>query len=230
MTRIKHNWMILGTVFCLSVAVQADTLYLDDGSVLTGLVIQETANDCVIANARYGDLLVSRSHILYQETGVAVDTLDTFTITRDAATVIARVMHSVPVLAADTSDFKLMVPGQVKAICDSNGLEIPMTPRLIGSNTLVTMKTLDLAPDTTSLIATSLQDGMIQPTPSGHLAFSAHYIPDHAKTIRVVLKYPKTFKLQSITPEPQLQLDGLIVWEQTLNRQQQFAPILVFTP
>ena len=230
MTRIKHNWMILGTVFCLSMAVQADTLYLDDGSVLTGLVIQETADDCVIANARYGDLLVLKSNILYRETGAPVDTLETFTITRDATTVIARVMRSVPDLAADTSSFRLMVPGEVKAICDNNGLEIPMTGRLIGNNALVTLSTLDLAPDTTSLIATALQDGMVQPTASGHLAFRTRYIPDQAKTIRVVLKYPKTFKLQSISPEPQLQLNGLIIWEQTLNRQQQFAPSITFTP
>ncbi|MCP4454615.1 MAG: hypothetical protein GY809_24415, partial [Planctomycetes bacterium] len=97
-------------------------------------------------------------------------------------------------------------------------------------NTLVTINTLDLAQDTSSLIATSLQDGMIQPTPSGHLAFRAHYIPDKAQTIRVVLKFPKAFKLQSITPEPLIELDGLIVWEQTLNRQQKFAPTITFTP
>lgn len=230
MTRLTYSLIALGFAFGVSLTTHADTLYLDDGSVLTGLVIQDTAKDCVIANARYGDLLVNKSHILYHETGAAVDTLETFTITRDATTVISRVMHSVPALAADTTDFRLMVPGEVKAICDSRGLEIPMTGRLIGNNTLITMSTLDLAPDTTSLIATSLQDGMVQPTASGHLAFSAHYIPDQAKTIRVVLKYPKTFKLQSITPEPQLQLDGLIVWEQSLNRQQQFAPTLTFTP
>jgi len=230
MTHIKHNWMILGTVFCLSAAVQADTLYLDDGSVLTGLLIQDTANDCVIANARYGDLLVSKSHILYQETGVAMDTLETFTITRDATTVISRVIRSVPDLASDTASFRLMIPGEVKAVCDSNGLEIPISSRLIGTNSVVTINILDMGPDTTSLIATSLQDGMIQPTASGHLAFEAHYIPDQAQTIRVVLKFPKAFKLQSIAPEPQLQLDGLIVWEQALNRQQQFAPTLTFTP
>jgi hypothetical protein len=230
MTRLIHKVMIVCIVLSVSLVASGDTLYLDDGSVLTGLVIQDTPNDCVIANARYGDLLVSKSHILYQETGAAVDTLETFTITRDAATVIARVMRSVPDLAADTSSFRLMVPGEVKAICDSNGLEIPMTSRLIGNNTLVTLNTLDLAPDTTSLIATSLQDGMIQPTPSGHLAFKAHYIPDQPKTIRVVLKYPRTFKLLSITPEPLIQLNGLIVWEQTLNRQQKFAPTITFTP
>lgn len=230
MTRLTQKTMILGIVFCLSVATHADTLYLDDGSVLTGLVIQDTTDDCVIASARVGDLLVSRSHILYQETGTRVDTLETFTITRDAAVVISRVMHPVPDLAPDTTDFRLMVPGQVKAICDSHGLEIPMTGRVIGHNTLVTVNALDLAPDTTSLIATSLQDGMVQPTPSGHLAFGAHYVPDQAKTIRVVLKYPKTFKLQSISPAPQLQLDGLIVWEQALQRQQKFAPTITFAP
>ncbi len=110
------------------------------------------------------------------------------------------------------------------------GMVFGMSHQLIGSNTLVAINTLDMAPDTTSLIATSLQDGMIEPTPSGHLAFKAHYIPDQAQTLRVVLKFPKAFKLQSITPEPLLQLDGLIVWEQTLQRQQQFAPTITFTP
>jgi len=230
MIRIIHKLMILGTVLCLPLAMLADTLYLDDGSVLTGLVIQDTANDCVIANPRYGDLLVSKSHILYQETGTPMDRLETFTITRDATTVISRVIRSVPDLTSDTASFRLMIPGEVKAICDSNGLEIPISSQLIGNNTLVTIYTLDMAPDTTSLIATSLQDGMIQPTASGHLAFKAHYIPDQAQTIRLILKFPKAFKLQSVSPEPQLQLDGLIVWEQTLQRQQQFAPTITFTP
>jgi len=230
MKRLIQPLMALGMVFGISLAASGDTLYLDDGSVLTGLVIQDTAQDCVIANARYGDLLVNKSHILYQETGTPMDQLETFTITRDATTVISRVLRSVPDLASDTASFRLMIPGEVKAICDSNGLEIPMTHQLIGSNTLVTINTLDMAPDTTSLIATSLQDGMIQPTPSGHLAFKTHYIPDQAQTLRVVLKFPKAFKLQSITPEPLLQLDGLIIWEQTLQRQQQFAPTITFTP
>lgn len=230
MTRLIQPLMALGMLFSIGLTTSGDTLYLDDGSVLTGLVIQDTAHDCVIANARYGDLLVEKSHILYQEINTLVDTLETFTITRDAATVISRIQRTVPDLTADTTRFKLLVPGEVKAICDSDGLEIPFINRLIGNNSLVALNTVDLAPDTLSLLATSLQDGMIQPTASGHLAFKTQYIPDQAKTIRVVLKYPKTFKLQSITPEPQLQLDGLIIWEQTLKRQQKFAPTLVFTP
>jgi hypothetical protein len=230
MTRLIQTLMAFGLVFGINLTVSGDTLYLDDGSVLTGMVIQETADDYLITNPRYGDLLVLKSHILYQESGTLVDRMETFTITRNAATVISRIQHPLPNLTPDTASFRLLVPGEVKALCDSKGLEIPVTSRLIGNNTLVTVSTLDLAPDTTSLIATSLQDGMIQPTPSGHLAFRAHYIPDQAQTIRVVLKFPKAFKLQSITPTPQLQLDGLIVWEQPLQRQQQFAPTLVFTP
>ncbi len=230
MRRLIQPSMALGMLFCISLTVSGDTLYLDDGSVLTGLVIQDTAQDCVIANKRYGNLLVEKSHILYQEIDTLVDTLETFTITRDAATVISRIQRPVPDLAQETTSFKLLVPGEVKAVCESNGLEIPFINRLIGNNSLVALNTVDLASDTPSLIVTSLQDGMIQSTPSGHLAFKTQYIPDQVKTIRVVLKYPKTFKLQSITPEPQLQLDGLIIWEQPLKRQQKFTPTLVFIP
>ncbi len=230
MIRYMKTFMAMGMVLGLSLTVSGDTLYLDDGSVLNGLIIQDTPIDCIITNARYGDLLVVKSHILYQESDTPVDRMETFTITRDAAAVISRIPHRLPDLTSDTTSFKLLVPGEVKAICDSHGLEIPVTRRLIGSNTLVAVSTLDLAPDTATLIATSLQDGMIEPTPSGHLAFRAHTVPDQAQTIRVVLKFPKAFKLQSITPEPLLQLDGLIVWEQTLNRQQNFAPTITFTP
>lgn len=229
---MKHT---LYTLLCLIMTlgasiVTADTLYLDDGSVLTGLVIQDADKDCVIATAVLGDLVVSKSHILFQDSSTQVDRLETFAITRDASAVISRVSCQVPTLQPDTPSFKRLITGEVQTICDSNGLEIPFTTQLIGNNSLVTINTLDMAPDTRTLIATTLQDGLIHPTPTGHLAFTTRFIPNEEQTIRVVLKYPKAFKLQSISPEPKLQLDGLIVWEQTVKRQQTFSPTITFMP
>lgn len=226
MIRLTHTTLCFFMMLCMAVTSFADTVYLKDGSTLTGLIIEDTPQDCIIATTILGDLALSKSDILLQEMDNSIDHLETFTITRDAATVISRVPYTVPTLDANSLSFNKLITGEVQAICDSHGLEVPFTGQLIGNNTLITIQTRDILPDTHTLIATTLQDSLIQHTPTGHLSFTTRFIPNQAQSMRIVLKYPKHLAIQTISPEPQFQRNGLILWEQTLKRQQTFSPIM----
>jgi len=61
----------------LAQTVTADILYLKDGLVLSGNILEETTEDLLIDNSRLGQLYVLREDIIYRETP-QVDTLYSF--------------------------------------------------------------------------------------------------------------------------------------------------------
>jgi hypothetical protein len=59
-------------LFCLVLfsgqTVTADILYLRDGSVLSGDILEETEEDFLIDNSGLGQLYISRQDVIYRET------------------------------------------------------------------------------------------------------------------------------------------------------------------
>ncbi len=223
--RLYLAWLICGTL-----AASADTLYLTDGSVVTGVVMSETHDEIVLANRLYGDLVIERQDVLYRDGAERPDRVETYAITQDGITVIARLQRAVPPQRKDASSFNLLVPGSIRAVTDANGVELPFSQRTLGENTLATLMWDDLGQDMGLLTLTSVQKTVVSPSAAGQLIFRANYTVNQAQSLRVIVRYPGNFNLISLSPTPDVELDGLLIWNRQLRRQQRFQPQILFAP
>lgn len=227
----KNVYMIfLVVMFARSATLSADILYLRDGSVLTGTLAKETEETYVLSSASCGEVQVPRSEVLYLDADPPGVRTETFVLSPDGAGVIARLQRSVPPSATRAGSFHLLIPGSVRSVRDHNGGDIPFDRQEIAGNSLITIAYDRLDKSTDVLTITALQPQLIRRDPSGSLTLRLRYVPDQAETLTVTVKYPTEFKLKSATPPPKTQLDGLIVWELPLKRQQEFNPRAVLVP
>lgn len=218
-------WLICGTL-----VASADTLYLTDGSIVTGVVIAETDDEIVLANRLYGDLAIESQDVLYRDTAERPDRVETYAITQDGMTVIARLQRAVPARRKDAPSFNLLIPGSIQAITDANGIELPFSQRTLGENTLATLLREDLGHDMGLLTITTVQKTVLSPSAAGRLTFRANYALNQAQSLRVIVRFPRNFSLLSLSPPPDVELDGLLIWDRQLRRQQRFQPQVLFAP
>ena len=217
-------WMICGTL-----VASADTLYLTDGSVVTGIVIAETDDEIVLANRLYGDLAIERQDVLYQDGAERPDRVETYALTQDGITVIARLQRALPPRRNDAPSFNLLVPGSIRAVTDANGIELPFSQRTLGENSLATLVRKDLGQDGL-LTFTTVQKTLVSPSAAGQLTFRVNYTVNQAQSLRVIVRYPGNFNLISLSPAPDVELDGLLIWDRQLRRQQRFQAQILFSP
>jgi hypothetical protein len=207
----------------------ADILYLKDGSVLSGNILEETIEELLIDNQRLGQLYVLREDIIYRETPQIDALSESYTIVGQTLDVIAHLSRSVPERRPDVNSFNMLIHGNVLSVIDANGSDIPFDQWPIGDSDLITIDYDQLGPDTNRLIIITQQEGLVQEE-SGLYTFRLKYILNEDSRIRVIIRYPKVFYLESIKPEPKIKYNGLIVLDQKIRRQQHFMPEVRFIP
>jgi len=207
----------------------ADTLYLTDGSILIGSITKLTERECRIKTDVLGEVGVPREKILYKDADAPDTKTETFVLSQDGATLLSLIHRPVPAPGGKTGAFRLLIPGSVQSVSDENGHGVPFDKQNVSGNTLITIHYGALSPSAIRLTLTTLQPDLIK-NDSGGLTFQQKYLLDRKQTLKVILQYPSEFKVRSITPEPKVRRDGLIVWEQLLKRQQEFSPRVVLRP
>ena len=230
---IQHKFVILFLSFCFGLifaeTVTADIFYLDDGSVLTGDILEETTEHFLIDNSRLGQLYVLHEDIIHTETP-QIDTLsESYTIVDQTFEIIARLSRSVPERRPDVNSFNMLIYGSVLSVIDANGSDISFDQQPIGDSDLITIDYEQLSPETNRLTIITQQEGLVQ-NESGLYTFRLKYILNEDGRIRVIVKYPKIFQLETINPESKIESNGLIVWDQEIKRQQHFMPEVQFIP
>ena len=231
--KIQYKYRTLFLLLCFSLffvqPVAADVLYLKDGSVLSGDILEETAEDFLISNSKLGQLYVLREDIIYRET-LQINTLsESYTIVGQTFDVIARLSRSVPGKKPDADSFNMLVPASVLTVIDANELDIAFNRRPIGDSDLITIDYDQLNPDTNRLTIVTRQAGLIQED-YGLYTLQLKYILNEDSRVRVIIRYPKVFHLETIKPEPKIKCNGLIVLDQKVKRQQHFMPEFQFIP
>ena len=209
--------------------VAADTLYLKDGSVLSGDILEETAEDFLISNSKLGQLYVLREDIIYRETPQVNTLSESYTIVGRTLEVIAKLSRSVPERREGINSFNMLIHGSVLSVTDAEGSEIPFVQRSIGGSDLITIDYDQLGSDVNRLAIIAQQDGLFQ-VEAGLYTFQLKYILNEDSRIRVIIRSPKDFHLEAVKPEPKIKCNGLIVWDQGIKRQQHFMPELQFIP
>jgi hypothetical protein len=209
--------------------VTADILYLKDGSVLSGNILEETTEDFLIDNPGLGQFYVLREDIIHRETP-QIDTLsESYTIIGQTLDIIARLSRSVPERRPDANSFNLLIHGSVLSVSDADGAHIPFVQWPIGDSDLITIDYDQLSPETNRLTIIAQQEGLVREE-SGLYTFRLKYILNEDSRIRVIIRHPKVFHLETIEPEPKIKRNGLIVLEQQIKRQQHFMPEVRFIP
>ena len=225
----KKICLVLAVLFVWTVTLSADTLYLRDGSVLTG-VLTPVDNGYIFSSTTFGEIQVPQSEVLYLDRALPGVKEETLILSREGATVLARFQRPVPAPGTRTGSFHFLIPGSVQSVRAENIGNIPYDMKKIAGNSLVTISYESLAETTDILTFTALQPLLLQHDPSGTLTLRLRYVLDQAETLRVIVKYPAEFSVQSVSPPAAAQLDGLIVWEHSLKRQQDFNPQVIFVP
>lgn len=213
----------------LSQTVIADILYLKDGSVLSGNILEETTEDLLIDNLRLGQLYVLREDIIYREAPQNDTLSESYTIVGQTLDVIAHLSRSVPGRKPDVNSFNMLIHGSVLSVIDANGSDIPFYQWAIGDSDLITIDYDQFSPNTNRLTIITQQKGLVQEE-SGLYTFRLKYILNEDSRIRVIIRHPKVFHLETIKPEPKIRCNGLIVLDQKIKRQQHFTPEVQFIP
>ena len=214
----------------LALASPAETLYLQDGSVLTGTVLTETTKDLVISNDNYGELVILKANIIYRDALKGGVQTESFDVTADSAAVVARLQRTVPRPLPSDGSINQLIPGDVQSIMTLKGQTIAFDKYLIADNSLISIATGNLPSDAEWIILTSLQTTDITDLGADQKRFGLKYQLNDKSHLKVVVKLPASVNVLSVTPKPQLQSAGLIVWDRTLERQQIFQPEVVFEP
>ncbi|MBN1865655.1 hypothetical protein JW916_00030 [Candidatus Sumerlaeota bacterium] len=205
---------------------KADTLYLRDGSVLTGLVLEDTQGDYYIYNAKCGKLAVKKNDVLY---AMAPDMgphsmSESYIVIDESSDAISTLQRPIPPRTEGVTSFTLLVPGYIENVRDGIVPDVPYESSAVADASKVTIRYQDLSPRAERLYMTTRQKGLLEPTESGTVRFSTNYTLSEAGTIRVVVKFPDLWKVESASPAPERTFEGLVVWEQPLRRQQKFVP------
>jgi len=232
--KIQHRPIPLFLLlFCLALfsgqTVIADIFYLRDGSVLNGDILEETTEDFLIDNSGLGQLYVLREDVIYRETP-QIDTFsESFVIVGQGLDIIAHLSRSVPEKRPNAESFNMLVNGSVLSVISADGSNIPFEKLSIGDSDLVTIDYDKLNPETDRMTVITQQQGLIR-TESGLYVFQLKYILNEDSRIRIIIKHPQDFHLESIKPEPKVRDAGIIVWDKHIKRQQHFVPEIRFIP
>lgn len=215
--------------YCKAHAAEFDTIYLRDGQILNGTIIQDDKNNYMVYSP-FGELSVAGGEVIYathrdktppviQETHILIGgTTETITITE----------QDVPERLKDAAAFNLLLPGVAQSVLSDGGDAIPFKSRLAGANSLVTIRYSDLPAKITRLRIALWQAGLLARLDPQSAKFEQKYEPDKEGSASVIVKYPKEWKVRELAPTPEKQSEGLIVWRQTLRRQEEFTPRIVF--
>ncbi|MFH0792684.1 MAG: hypothetical protein V2A74_01485 [bacterium] len=224
--------VLVGLAFCFAVAAHAqggDALYLRDGSVLRGDIVRDTLGDYLVFN-KYGSLSISAKDVLYRVDGDEGETLanETYIIIDKSRDVIAVLQRDVPKREKDGESFNLLVPGSVEAVTDGFESEIAYQTKSVAGLTRVTIRYSDVPPEVAHVFVTTRQKNLLEEDKEGNLKFRQDYVLDTEGTLKVLVKYPESWKVGEVAPEPSRRYEGLLVWEARLKRQQGFAAETVF--
>jgi hypothetical protein len=116
----------------------------------------------------------------------------------------------------------------VDAVHRADGRPIPFDPRDIAGSSLITIKYGDTGNTVDRVFLSSVQKEILRRREDGSLEFRTKRILNEEGTVRLMMEYPQEWSARSTTPEPSLQMPGMIVWETALRRQQTFLPTVIF--
>lgn len=208
----------------------ADVVCLKDGSILRGEVLPGPEGELVLSSPQLGEVAIPQDAVLARLPSDAGTETDSYVILVEGLDVLACLTRTVPARQEGKEAFTLLVPGQVVAVADANGVELGFHARSLADNSLVTVAYDTLDPETEVVSVTTLQQGRVRPTEEGLLRLRLNYIPDQDRRLRVIVAYPDGFQPRQISPAATRRTRGLIIWEKDLRRQQRFEPEIRFVP
>lgn len=207
-----------------AVSDAADTFFLRDGSVVRGGVVN-SPDGTMLVDTEYGCLAVDQDDVLFRVTGAEPDPVvsETYVLGGSANSAVLTALRHVPAPIDNATTFSLLVTGHVTAVRDRSDQVLAYQAIDAGPVTRVILRYSDVAKSRYVNVTAQLNDALEQEA-SGTLRLAETYTVDQSGRARVAVRYPQDWKLQSAAPAPAKSAEGLIVWEQDLGRQQQFAP------
>ena len=229
--RLAHWFALLlatGTV-AATAAATTETLVMRDGSVLKATV-DEAQGDRMAVHTAYGDLTVGASDVLLRTnpTEPAPVISETYVVETPDGGGVATYLRRVPEGGGEPTTVTLLIAGKVLAVHDRLGCPVAWQAEDAGAFAQLILRSGDLPKGADAVEVTARVDGIVAATPDGKLEFTQNYTPDRDGRMRVVVKYPADWKLESASPEPATRVDGLVAWDRHLSPQMSCAPRAVF--
>lgn len=208
-----------------------DTLFLRDGSVLKGIAVPDP-DGAVAVYSNYGCLTMSPGDVLYRLAPAAPQPTvsDIYLLSSSGENAIVTSVRPVPAPESKATTFSLLFPGKVLSVRDTYDQPLAYRSQRAGIASRVIVQYADL-PQTTGTLSVSTQvDDAIARRRDGKLEFQIGYTLERDGLASLLLRIPADWKLDSTSPRPEIQLDGLLVWRRQLRRQQSFSAHAVFLP
>jgi hypothetical protein len=237
--KIEISPFLLGIllIFLLPIQIRSEekeeprTLYLRDGSVLKGEILKDSMGNYIVCGS-YGEFNINVNDVIYivPEDQENEQIRETFLIEGKDTEVISILQKEIPQQEEGIESFNLLIHGDVEGIYDTYNTKVKYTRKAIGSLSRVTIRYEDILPESKNFFITTRQKNFLKKDEKRNYLFNYKFTPDQALVIKLMVKYPKEWSLQDISPEPTRSFEGLIVWEKNLKRQQSLTPLAVFKP
>lgn len=224
--------LLVGFLFIQSHVVRAqepDTLYLRDGSVLRGDVVKDSMGNYVVYN-KFGEFTIKVEEVIYrvsEENGEKF-VQEIYIVTGKRAEIISILQREIPTRNENATSFNLLLPGTVEGVFDGDDQEVPYQSRSLGGVSKITINYDDIVSDEKYLFITTRQKDFLKSDGQGSLIYDYNFTPDSETNIKLLVKYPKDWHADQISPEPTKRYEGLVVWHLKLRRQQNFNPSITF--
>lgn len=220
--------VLIGVIGIVNNQASADTVFLRDGSVLNGDIKEVSSDRIRLAHDVLGALSLTIADVLYHVQQDKQIYTEDHTVTLEDDSVLTRLTRPVPKRQGQAESFRLLIPGQVLSVSDTLNRPMDVRKRTIGDNTLLTIPYHSIGAECDRMIVLTRQAKLIRTGDDMELVLQLNYTLAEPRTIKISVTYPQQLSIRSISPEPILRKDGVIIWEASLQRQQQYKPRVVF--
>lgn len=231
---ISRTLAILSFVFSISLFAGSDTgtLYTKDGSVLQGEIIRDTTGNYIVYS-NYGESYVKAEDVIVlmkKDEKTAADVVETFILSDDSMDVISIFQKEMPERKEGDKTLNLLVPGTVQSIYDQENAVIPFTFSDLGNLSKINIDLSNYASKGKKIFIVTKQKDAVEIDEEKNFVFKYQFTPENEISFKLLLKFPKTWKISSSDPQLTKQYNGLAVWNINLKRQSKFSPVIKFKP
>jgi hypothetical protein len=224
--------LLVGFLFVQSQVVRsqdADTLYLRDGAVLRGDIVKDSMGNYVVYN-KYGELTVKVDDVIYRVSEEKDEKFvqEIYIVTGKKAEIISILQREIPTHDENVQGFNLLVPGTVVGVFDADDQEVFYQSTSLGGVSKITINYGDIISEGKYLYITTRQHDLLRTDEQGRIMYTYNFTPDSEAVIKLLVKYPRDWHVDQISPQPATRYEGLVVWHLKLRRQQNFNPTITF--
>ncbi len=220
--------VLVGVIGTVNNQISADTVFLRDGSVLNGDIKEISSDRIRLIHDVLGTLSLNKADVLYHVQQDKTIYTEDHTVTLEDHSVLTRLTRPVPKRQGQAESFRLLIPGQVLSVSDTLNRPMDVHKRTIGDNTLLTIPYHSIGAKCDRMIVLTRQATLIRTVDDTESVLQLGYTLAEPRTVKISVTYPQQLSIRSISPEPIRRKDGVIIWEASLRRQQQFKPRVVF--